>query len=187
MEVKPGGIFRRFLAYLLDIIICSIAVAFIAVLYLKAFTSFSFDGFFNFSWLGGMVGKWTGRIVLPLYLIYFEQTKWEATPGKTLFKLKVVNSDGSRLSLYRSCLRVFLFKIIGYLTAFLVYSQETKHVILKSLASPSLYNLKLSLLAAPGYFTAKLIALVWVCTMIFTKQKTGVYEMLSGTKVICQR
>jgi len=156
---KPGSIFKRLLACLLDQFFISVAtlplILLSTFLYLKiAKHQDPLDVVILVVYTIVTV-KWTLVIVMPLYFIYFEQSKWHATPGKRLLKLKVVNFDGTKLSLWKSFIRVFWFQIIGCI-----------------------------LYLAPEYALAQMVFLAWFAVMLFNRQKTGMYEILSKTRVI---
>jgi uncharacterized RDD family membrane protein YckC len=56
---------------------------------------------------------WLWLVVLPLALLYYpvlESSRWQATLGKHLGGLKVVNTSGQRISFVRACVR-YLAKI----------------------------------------------------------------------------
>lgn len=90
--VEVGGYYQRIAAMLVDVLICLPLV-----------------------W----VLKWTFALELSLVLdavglyllacIVLEATAWQGTPGKWLFKLKVVTRKGRRMNILHSLLRTFVF------------------------------------------------------------------------------
>ena len=213
MKIKPGGALRRLCAYLLDIAFCFTVGFALTFLYFKIFTNVNLDDFFNLSTCSAIAGRLVALIGLPLYFLLFECSKWQATPGKKLLKLKVINFDGSRLSLWRSCVRVFFYTLIPNIQLILahyIYSTQTNSIIysfkklqtIKSLI-PSNFDTPQALLTeiramheatgtimaqfamVPGHMILGFIGVIWFATILFTENKIGIYEFLSQTKVIC--
>lgn len=58
-------------------------------------------GWFNFDWSDAIIPL----LVSAIYNIWYVAGPWQATPGKRFCKIKVVNTDGSALSLTQSALR----------------------------------------------------------------------------------
>lgn len=78
----------------------------------------------------------TGILVLVVYLFYFvwmESSPWQATVGKKLFKLKVTDTEGRRISFWRSLGRHLamyfsnLFGGIGYFMCLWTDNQQCLH------------------------------------------------------------
>lgn len=70
----------------------------------------------------GLEGMALITLSLPtwLYFIYFEGSKWQATPGKMVLRLMVTDDDGHRLRARRAVLRTFV-KMFPLEAAYLTY------------------------------------------------------------------
>ncbi|NRA73421.1 MAG: RDD family protein [Rickettsiales bacterium] len=184
MKIKSGNIFKRCCAYLLDIFFCVVVGFSLLILYLKFFTSYDITDFFNLVWIAATVGNWQWLTIAPIYFIWFEQSKWQATLGKKLLKLKVVNFDGSKLSLWKSFARFFLFALIHNVMFILtnyIYSKQIRRLLFDF---STIEAIKMQFIIAPEYAILRLVTIIWFITIIFTKKRTGIYEILSRTKVI---
>ncbi|NRA73761.1 MAG: RDD family protein [Rickettsiales bacterium] len=108
-----------------------------------------------------------------IYFSYFEQSKQQATPGKKVFGLKITDTSGKKLSFWRASMRYILYSVISY-----TLNIPIPKVLLKFI--PNYFVIH-------SYFTSfilNLIAITWLSPIFFTKNKTGIYELLSNTKVI---
>lgn len=98
MEVEDRkfvGFGKRFVAYMIDIVIIMFS-AFIVVMVLLFVLSFSSEE---------AVGQMVMVVYFIVYVSYFilmESSVKQATLGKRLFKIKVINENGTRLSLINS-------------------------------------------------------------------------------------
>lgn len=59
-------------------------------------------------------------VLAPLYMILWEASRYQATPGKLLFKIKVVNEQGDRPTLKRVAART-LVSVVNLLTLFVTF------------------------------------------------------------------
>jgi uncharacterized RDD family membrane protein YckC len=116
-----------------------------------------------------------------LYFVYFERSKWQATVGKKLLKLKVMNSENKRMSVLEASKRFILFAtpaIIFHLLVFMGYPQCLtlhKHILTSGIVIPTACITLFS-----GYI---LTYLVWLLPIFFTKEIVTLYDALSKTKV----
>jgi len=102
------GFGRRLVAYIIDIIIVGVSAFLIGVI-LRLSMSFSSEQ---------AVGEMVMSVYFVAYLVYFilmESSSKQATVGKMLLKVKVVNGDGERLSLLNAVGRSFGRLISGML------------------------------------------------------------------------
>lgn len=117
-ELKCVGFFRRFLAYAIDsfvfILLCSLLVIIFSTLYyLIAGESL------NISWMTSKNGV-EERILFSsffqlLWLVIvsvFLSSKWQATPGKRIMKIYVVDLEKQKIPLWKAILRTFLPMLI---------------------------------------------------------------------------
>lgn len=115
-EVAPdghGGFWKRLLAYLIDwiiLIVLSIVVVLFGVVLLVA-------GGVSEEWAGPF-GNLVGLLVGWLYYALCESSDWQATPGKRILGMKVVDMQGRRIGFWRATARHF-GKILSTLTLFI--------------------------------------------------------------------
>jgi uncharacterized RDD family membrane protein YckC len=96
---------KRVIAYIIDIVVVSVAVYFLVlVIALPALPSIFSGQAFPFAWLWGF---WLGGIVPLVILAYFvlAEALFERTIGKELIGLRVARLDGKRLDLWSSFVR----------------------------------------------------------------------------------
>jgi len=155
-EKNPGGSLRRFFALFCDNLLINIMVY----------------GLDFFDLLPSKLGNVYEYIVLfsIFFFVYFERSAWQGTPGKKMLGLKVEDLDGNRLSLDRACARYFWY-----------------------IFPTMMYTIPVRLLGegqAGGFLQKGLVfvtiawVLAWCFPILFTKDKTGAYEMLSKTRVV---
>lgn len=93
-----AGFFKRFAAFIVDLIIV-VAIYVAVALLLGKLASFGVGpGIVNFAFV----------VVFVLYYAVFDSSKYQATPGKLLFGIKIVDANGGRLSFGTACLRSFI-------------------------------------------------------------------------------
>lgn len=83
--------------------------------------------------LNELLLNWTTLVIWLIYTSAFESSRWQATPGKYILKLKVTNYEGGRLDFPQAFGRNF-FKLfseltlgIGYLFAGLTKHKQALH------------------------------------------------------------
>ncbi|WP_342270356.1 RDD family protein [Rickettsia endosymbiont of Orchestes rusci] len=98
-------------------------------------------------------------IATMLYYALFESSKLQATPGKYLLNMKIINkADGTRMSFLKSFFRVSLSFVLGMIDDLMnVQIISIIHVILVTVS---------------------------VLCIAFTKQKTSIPDMICGTRVV---
>jgi uncharacterized RDD family membrane protein YckC len=111
-----------------------------------------------------------------LYFVYFEQSEWQGTLGKKLFKIKVVDSKNKRLSLLKALTRYLIFAIAPGLLLRLVLF----------FTNPACLNMTNPSTTCTRLFVAYSIvyALLWLGPIFFTKDNSTTYDILSNTKVV---
>lgn len=100
-----------------------------------------------------------------LYFALFESSKFSATPGKIVFKMRVLTKDNVKLKFWRSCFRFWLLQVplFTYMisgTNYFVISSQYVSVITITLG------------------------LIWFLPIYFTKDRKCMHDILSGTKVV---
>ena len=138
MEIY-ASVKKRFLAYVIDVIISGIIVGIFSKLLTGIIDLFPIQWeqvFANMTMLE--VTKWFigyGLFLLALKPIYWavcESSKWQATIGKKCMKIKVVQENGEKLSFWRALARGYArFISIGilYLGMFLPYFSTRKQAL----------------------------------------------------------
>ncbi|MFE8703528.1 RDD family protein [Cytobacillus sp. FJAT-54145] len=152
-RVEYGGFWIRFAAYLIDSIIIGIPLAILSfVVFILFFgASGAFDAYMSdpayletlseeeamaylFSYLGAMFVSATLNLIIALvYFAGFHSSRWQATIGKKLLKLKVIDTKGNRISFWRGLGRyaaqTFLSAIllIGYIIAAFTEKKQALH------------------------------------------------------------
>lgn len=103
-----AGFLSRFVAYIIDMLMIGIARSILALIF----------GFSLFHPSMGII--WFGSIFGLLYFIIMEGSKYQATVGKLLMRIKVVNLQGGRITLSESIIRNLskilsaIFLLIGF-------------------------------------------------------------------------
>lgn len=119
MSNGVAGFFRRFLAFLIDIIPIVIITAFVAYLvgfkdvldmYLRDINNIEYRAVF-LSWRNFI--RDISFLVYCIYCCVLEATTLEGTLGKLVLKIKVIKKDGTKITLLDSIKRN-LFKIVSY-------------------------------------------------------------------------
>jgi len=130
-DVVDAGFLRRFAAFIIDSFLLGIAmwaIIFLMVLLLGLGTAGIATMFESSASGGAPEGPllWVfviGFYVLPIlmqgaYHIVFTASAWQATPGKRVLGIKVVDQDGQRLTMWRSTGRWFA-AALSYLTFYI--------------------------------------------------------------------
>jgi len=147
--VGYAGFWLRFVAYLIDAVISSLAFAVLLIPFIVlsglggAFSKIgSGEGigddvapFLVFGFIFGVIG-----IILVVSWLYFalsESSSWQATPGKKILNLQVTDTEGQRLSFGRASGRFFAKMItgmiplaIGYIMAGFTEKKQALHDII---------------------------------------------------------
>lgn len=195
--MKLGSRFKRLSANMLD----SLALKGVGVVLIFLLTSLN---------LGLSTEFLDEYIYLALSLIYFtafEQSKYQATPGKMLLKLYVADTDGKRLSPGRALTRFILafwvpwLPVVGLIIMFYmspviisgadILGTEAVNDIKKFELGEHSYTLvllQLLLIAQPVMTNCVLVLipllpLVWFMPILF-KSRRGIYEKISKTIVL---
>lgn len=116
-----AGFLSRFVAYIIDMLMIGIARSILALI-------------FGFSLFHASIGLiWFGSIFGLLYFIIMESSKYQATVGKLLMRIKVVNMQGGRITLSESIIRNLskilsaIFLLIGFLMVLLDDRKRALH------------------------------------------------------------
>ena len=139
----PSGIGRRFLALLIDLfLILAVFIFFAVLVFLACYELFNIDGdnLVNSPFM--QISQISGALLFYVYsILYFgilESSSMQATFGKFLLGIKVVNKEGKRMSLAnsfaRASLRIFASHVccLGYIIALLNPEKLALHDIVAS-------------------------------------------------------
>lgn len=142
-----GGFWIRFVAYVIDAIILSIAASIIILpvlgaLGFGAYGTMSGGGEMSEDQVGALIGMITGAglfmqlayiVIYWLYFALMESSAKQATIGKMALGLKVINKDGSRMNFGQATLRYFgklvstAILLIGYIIAGFTEKKQALH------------------------------------------------------------
>ncbi len=140
---RPGGFWIRFVAYLLDGFIVSIAAVIVVGLFIAAFLlsdeSIDDDGKDSLFIISGIIVMVVALLVISwLYEALMTSSARGATLGKQALGLRIVRADGAQLSFGRATARHFLKVMItplvplaiGYLMAAFTARKRALHDVL---------------------------------------------------------
>jgi uncharacterized RDD family membrane protein YckC len=139
VERLYAGFWLRAIAYLIDTVIVSMALALVASAHPSTFIIFPPAGASPFA-IPQLTPIALG-ITIPIVWLYyavFEASVWQATPGKLALKLYVTDLSGHRISFARASLRHFgkiisgLTFLVGYLLAGFTAKKQALHDFLAS-------------------------------------------------------
>ncbi|GER68126.1 hypothetical protein BpJC4_25970 [Weizmannia acidilactici] len=140
IERRYAGFWLRFAAYLIDLLIVSIpsAVVFFGIIIVSVAViggsgseDFTPQQDFAFA-LCFAVAAVVSAFVFSLYFAIFHSSKWQATLGKRALGLKIIGSDGGRISFWRALGRALAMSLsavfyIGYLLAAFTEKKQALH------------------------------------------------------------
>ncbi len=93
-SISPLGLRRRFCAYIVDLIVVT---ALLIVFSIALSFSWSLAFFVSFAFVT--------QVLFWFYSALCESSRWQATIGKRLFGMKVIDQKGSRISFLRASVR----------------------------------------------------------------------------------
>ena len=125
-EVKYGGFWRRFIAHLIDGVVLLIITTLVMFLFTGNFAaSYSFnESDFDFETFKNVFGGGLFSLIISItYYAGLHSSKHQATIGKMALDMRVVKTDGTRITFLRGVGRYFssflsgLIFMIGYIIA----------------------------------------------------------------------
>jgi uncharacterized RDD family membrane protein YckC len=124
---------------------------------------------------GPQIEAWVlATVSLPTwaYFTLMEASGWQATLGKRLLGLRVVDTRGKRIGYGRALLR----------TAVKLLPWELTHL---SLMLPvPIWSEGASTSVRPGLIVANALLVVYIATALLTPRKQSVHDLVSGTTVV---
>lgn len=168
----PAGRFKRLFAYLIDCLIAlflglALKALIVNPIIFGMFEKESSDIFFRKCIII------YGIFILALYFVWFEQSKYRATPGKMLFNLYVSDINDQKLTFKRACGRWFLSWSIAIPTIFGAITSSS----LDNYYNARMYNYSWVDLIDFG------LNIIFLTPIVLTQAKTTLYDILSSTRV----
>ena len=130
-DSRYAGFIIRFFAFCIDTIILCIGLFILQLFFNIPMRVGYFNNLppmtpavFGFN-IVAVVGVW-------LYYALFQSSKWQATPGKRFFRIKVVDYHGNRISFGRATARYFskyLSSLIFFIGYFMIIFTEKKQAL----------------------------------------------------------
>ena len=165
--MKLGSRFNRCVALIIDCLILYLVQ--IAMLY-----------FFN---LNSSIQKIVARLIAlgvnGIYFVVFEQSKYQATPGKMLLRLYVADMNGHRISLSRAFKR-YIWQFAPYLFCLIL---ALILFVIGFLVPSSYRDVMASVLICSVLIVFGVLNFMMYLPILF-KPRRGVYEELSDTVVL---
>ena len=180
-SVMYAGATRRFFAFLLDGLILGLVTVIIVKLLIKDV----------------MMQQMIARLMSALYFILIESSGRMASLGKSALKIYVAMDEGKKASVGTIALRYLILMLPGVPMLFAVYSSDYLNVLrtiqqysdakdvqgmLAYLQGPEAGAILEHLRNMAAISGALGIGLVWL-PIVFTKQKTGIHDHLTKTRV----
>ncbi len=162
---------RRIIAFIIDHIIISIMVVIVNFLMLiLAIEEISSDKTLHYILdVDGNIYSW----VVVLYFTLLHRSKWQATVGKRLCNIHVVDKEGKRIGIFRSFFRAISHYIIGLLFLFVA-------IYLLVFFDMKEDNLLLWIVCI--IFVS--INILWYLMAFFTKERTAGHDLICKTRVV---
>ncbi|MEI6284889.1 MAG: RDD family protein [Bacillota bacterium] len=178
VTIKYAGFWIRLGATVLDLIIAIVGVLLIIIAILLGYFlvckifEIAPRGFGDNKEVYSSVMYWSAFIGGAVYEIIMLRSKWQATLGKKIVGIKVVNSVYERMTLTRSVLRYAAKTVIpagaGYIASYL------------ALIFPSHEDG----LSTAGLLINALLVLVWYIMIVFDKRKRAGHDRIALTYVV---
>lgn len=154
-ENRLGDIWKRCAAYLLDILLVNLFV--FLILIAAALINGPLADVYSITF---------ANIALFVYLIYFESSRAQATPGKKWMNLKVVDLESRKISFVKAFFRYFAGGMPGIVLVVVDVAANGAGIINEHL----------------GWYFLVLFAIY--APVFFTDMRQGVHDVLAGTIVV---
>lgn len=180
-SVMYAGATRRFVAFLADSLILGLLTVIIVKLLVKDV----------------LIQQAIARLFSAVYFILLESSGRMASLGKSLMKIYVAMDEGKKARFATLTLRYLILMLPGLPLLFVAYSSEYLDVLrtvqqysdahdiqgmMNYLQSPEAAGILGRLKSMAAISGALGIGLIWL-PIVFTKQKTGVHDHLTKTRV----
>ena len=136
MEIGYAGFWKRFAAFIIDMVITTIIAFLIGFIIAIIIEVLGFDSLI----LSGSIGNFLGMIITWIYYAVMESSKLQASLGKLALSIKVTNLNGDRISFARATGRHFgkIISTIVLLVGFIMVAITEKKQGLHDVMSGSL-------------------------------------------------
>lgn len=170
------GFFRRIAALLIDYALIIGWVALVASV--SALVALVSGGYANWLELGTGIAQLLGFVVLVfpvgVYLLLTEASTRQATLGKRVLRMRVVERDGSRASFWRILVRTVVKLLPWEIAHFFVW--HTVAAVSDGGAFPAWL--------VAGLIFADLLPVAYVITVLLQPQGRGPHDLVAGTRVV---
>ncbi len=106
-------------------------------------------------------------LVGAIYHAYFNSSQWQATLGKRIMKIIIIDENGKKISFLKAISHYFL-SLLPIIYIFYMIIFQTTH-------QTSLFN---SMIANTANILFSIIAALWLQAHIFTKKRTTIYDLI---------
>lgn len=173
MNILLASRFKRLLASIIDGLIVMIVPSIIII---GSYFAFKKTPVFSTDIIVSLVYSIISLVTCILYFALFESSRYKATPGKKIFKLYVVTTEGKQLSFKKASARYIILSL-PYIIFFLV-DLYLKHYF----SNPDLI-LVYTLVSTCASLIVMGINIIWIVPAFFTKKRQGIHELLTSTMV----
>jgi len=146
------GFWRRTFAFFIDSLMLNMMEKFLE--------NFNLEGYFAI-------------IFTLLYWSLTESSKTQASPGKQLLGLKIINKDGTSISFLKSFFRALLLYLVFFVIGMILF--------LLGIESSGEQN---SLIYVSTIVTYLMVGVINMFCIIFTDEETSIPDMICGTRVV---
>lgn len=167
-------VIKRLLAFFIDYAVIAIYISILLFLSIIVNRFWPFHHLMEGSYLfRHLISFFTLTVPVVLYFILMERNKRQATIGKALMKLKVVNAKGGRASLKHLVIRNTI-KFIPW---------EMAHTFIHINYAVFSSGKEMDIAMMTGLIIPQVIALAYLALILFRNDRRSLYEILSRTRV----
>lgn len=127
-----------------------------------------------------------------IYYVGFLSSPWQATPGKRLLNIHVTTIRGERVSSLRACARWLVVTLPGLPSLFIITFNPGMEVLTQAFLSKDFYAIQQAIneyasliyLIEISGIIAFVCMFIWYLPIVFTRQKTGLHDIICKTRVV---
>jgi len=145
-----------------------------------------------FLFSNNLLGYYIYNFIGLLYYVVLESSKYQGSLGKIIIGLKVINLGGAKISFSKAVIRYIAFMLpaipfawvstLSYNPELIAASQSYYQNPQAQMNSPVLVSYGIKYMASLLFLV--IFSFIWYLPIAFTKQKTGLHDLLSKTRVI---